>query len=150
MEHYQNTMPQLTINAPYGSNFVTIPDFFISRWKTLAVVERLFWQMGTCFSARCRCREVAVVGRFKKESCGTGKRRMDFPAGQKKVAVVERWPLVEVRQYTLQSKTNFRAKGLGHFELTIIETLIKTRRKSTTPSTKWFNVTGKHSQKWPI
>ena len=54
---------------------------------------------------------------------------MDFPAGQKKVAVVERWPLVEVRQYTLQSKKNFRAKGLGHFELTIIETLIKTRRQ---------------------
>ena len=60
--------------------------------------------MGTCFSGRCRCREVAVVGRFKKESYETGKRRMDFTAGQKKVAVVERWPLVEVRQYTLQSK----------------------------------------------
>ena len=33
----------------------------------LAVVERLFWQLGTCFSGRCRCREVAVVERFKKE-----------------------------------------------------------------------------------
>ena len=104
MEHYQNTMPQLIINAPYDSNFVTIPDFFISRWKTLAVVERLFWQMGTYFSGRCRCREVVVVGRFKKESYETGKRRMDFPAGQKKMAVVERWPLVKGRQYTLQSK----------------------------------------------
>ena len=36
----------------------------------LAVVERLFWQLGTRFSGRCRCREVAVV---------------------------ERWPLVEVQ-----------------------------------------------------
>ena len=136
MEHYQNTMPQLIINAPYGSNFVTIPDFFISRCKKLAVVERLFRQMGTCFSGRCRCREVAVVGRFKKESYETRKRRMDCPAGQKKVAVVERWRLVEVRLYTLQSKKNFLAKGLSHFELTIIETLFKTWRKSTTPSTK--------------
>ena len=55
---------------------------------------------------------MAVVGRFKKESYETGKRRMDFPAGQKKVAVVERWPLVEVRQYTLQSKKTFVLKGL--------------------------------------
>ena len=69
--------------------------------------------MGTYFSGRCRCREVVVVGRFKKESYETGKRRMDFPAGQKKVAVVERWPLVEVRQYTLpKAKKTFVLKGL--------------------------------------
>ena len=92
--------------------------------------------MGTYFSGRCRCREVVVVGRFKKESYETGKRLWTFRQDKKKMAVVERWPLVKGRQYTLQSKKNFRAKGLGHFELTIIETLIKTRRKSTTPSTK--------------
>ena len=40
--------------------------------------------MGTYFSGRCRCREVAVVGRFKKESYETRKRPMDCPAGQKK------------------------------------------------------------------
>ena len=33
----------------------------------LAVVERLFWQLGTHFSDRCRYREVAVVERFKQE-----------------------------------------------------------------------------------
>ena len=27
----------------------------------MAVVERLFWQLGTHFSGRCRCREVAVL-----------------------------------------------------------------------------------------
>ena len=42
---------------------------------------------------RCRCREVAVVERFKQE----------VMYGQKEVAVVERWPLVEVRLY-LESK----------------------------------------------
>ena len=62
----------------------------------LAVVERLFWQLGTHFSGRCHCREVAVVERFKQTlMCG-------LSAGTKKsgccreVAVVERWPLVEV------------------------------------------------------
>ena len=39
---------------------------------------------GDYFSGRCRCREVAVVGRFKKESYETRKRPMDCPAGQKK------------------------------------------------------------------
>ena len=67
----------------------------------LAVVERLFWQLGTHFSGRCRCREVAVVERFKQEvmyglSAGTKK------SGRcREVAVVERWPLVEVRLYNL-------------------------------------------------
>ena len=64
-----------------------------------AVVERLFWQLGTRFSGRCRCREVAVVERFKQElmyglSAGTKK-----SGRYREVAVVERWPLVEVRLY---------------------------------------------------
>ena len=63
----------------------------------LAVVERLFWQLGTSFSGRCRCREVAVVERFKQElmyglSAGTKKN-----GRYREVAVVGRWPLVEVR-----------------------------------------------------
>ena len=49
----------------------------------LAVVERLFWQLGTHFSAV----EVAVVERFKQEVM------YGLSAGTKKVAVVERWPL---------------------------------------------------------
>ena len=45
----------------------------------LAVVKRLFWQLGTRFSGRCRCREVAVVERFKQDlmygqSAGTKKK----------------------------------------------------------------------------
>ena len=44
----------------------------------LAVVERLFWQLGTRFGGHCRCTEVAVVERFKQElmyglSAGTKK-----------------------------------------------------------------------------
>ena len=55
------------------------------------------WQLGTHFSGRCRCREVAVVERFKQEvmyglSAGTKK------SGRcREVAIVERWPLMEVR-----------------------------------------------------
>ena len=72
---------------------------FTKKNCILAVVERLFWQLGTHFSGRCRCREVAVVERFKQELM------YGLSAGRKKsgrcreVAVVERWPLVEVRLY---------------------------------------------------
>ena len=34
MKHNQNTIPWVVINMPYWSIFVTIPDFFISHWKT--------------------------------------------------------------------------------------------------------------------
>ena len=72
---------------------------FLQKSTVLAFVERLFWQLGTHFSGRFRCREVAVVERFKQElmyglSAGTKK---SGPC--KEVAVVERWPLVEVRLY---------------------------------------------------
>ena len=72
---------------------------FSSVAGKLAVVERLFRQLGTRFSGRCRCREVAVVERFKQELL------YGLPAGTKKsgrcreVAVVERWPLKEVQLY---------------------------------------------------
>ena len=50
--------------------------------KKLAVVERLFWQLGTQFSSCCHCREVAIVEGSKQEPMHE----------QKKVGVVERWP----------------------------------------------------------
>ena len=56
-------MPRLIINAPYGSNFKTILDFFISRLggKKLAFVERLY------FGSRGHALEgVAVFWRFKQ------------------------------------------------------------------------------------
>ena len=37
------------IIGPYGSNFATIFDHFISQLKKLVVVERLLWQLGTPF-----------------------------------------------------------------------------------------------------
>ena len=37
------------IIGPYGSNFATIFDDFISQLKKLAVVESLLWQLGTPF-----------------------------------------------------------------------------------------------------
>ena len=72
---------------------------FSQKRTVLAVVDRLFSQLGMHFNGRCRCREVAVVERFKQElmyglSAGTKK------CGRcREVAVVERWPLVEVRLY---------------------------------------------------
>ena len=76
---------------------------FTKKRTVLAVVERLFWQLGTHFSGRCRCREVAVVERFKQElmyglSAGTKK------CGRcREVAVMERWPLVEVQLYKVKT-----------------------------------------------
>ena len=61
----------------------------------MAIVKRLFWQLGTHFSGRCHCREVVIVERFKRESM------YGQFVDQKLVAVVERWPLVEVRLYFL-------------------------------------------------
>ena len=70
---------------------------FLQKITVLADVERLFWQLGTHFSGRCRCREVAVVERFKQElmyGVSAGKKKF---GRYREVAVVERWPLVEVR-----------------------------------------------------
>ena len=58
------------MEAPYGSNFVTIHDFVSHLWKKkkkikTAVIERLSWQLGMQFSGRYRCREVAVRGGSK-------------------------------------------------------------------------------------
>ena len=85
MKHNQNTMPRLVINAPYGSNFVIIPDFFISRRKNWLLLRGYFGSWGHVSVA------VAVVERFKKELMYL------LAAETKKVAFVERWPLVEVR-----------------------------------------------------
>ena len=81
MKHNQNTMPRLVINAPYGSNFVIIPDFFISRRKNWLLLRGYFGSWGHVSVA------VAVVERFKKELMYL------LAAETKKVAVVERWPL---------------------------------------------------------
>ena len=51
-------LPQLIINVSYGSNFMTILDFFINCEKKNWPLSRLFWQLGTRFNDRCRCREV--------------------------------------------------------------------------------------------
>ena len=60
-------LPQLRSNAPYGVNFMSILTFS-SVAKRESIIERLFWQLGTCFSGHCRYGEVAVVERFKQES----------------------------------------------------------------------------------
>ena len=53
--------------------------------------------MRTRFSGQCHCREVAVVERFKQE----------VMYGTKKVAVLERWPLVEGRLYMERGTMRF-------------------------------------------
>ena len=44
--HNQNTIGASNHQRAYGSNFMIISDFFISRWKKLAVVERPFLAVG--------------------------------------------------------------------------------------------------------
>ena len=77
-------LPRLII-ALYGSNFATIFAHFISQLKNWALSRGYFGSRGHPLLA------VAVVKRFKQESM------YGLSGGPKKVAVVERWPLVEVR-----------------------------------------------------
>ena len=75
---------------------------FYKLTTVLAVVDRLFLQLGTHFSGCCRCKEVTVVERFKQELM------YGLSAGTKNVAVVEmeRWPLVEVRLHITRKVRN--------------------------------------------
>ena len=56
-----------TINHPCAMciKFHDYSWLFHQSIKKLAIVEGLFWQLGTCFSGHCHCREVAVVKKFK-------------------------------------------------------------------------------------
>ena len=76
-------LPRFIITAPYVANFMTILDFLISQLKKVAVVKRLFWQLGTRFSGRCRCREVAVVESWPLWRGGRCR----------EVAILDRWAL---------------------------------------------------------
>ena len=44
--HNQNTIGASNHQRAYGSNFMIIFDFFISRWKKLSVVKRSFLAVG--------------------------------------------------------------------------------------------------------
>ena len=61
MEHNQNTMLRLIINVLLSDQILW--PFLISHQslKKMAVLERLFWQLGTGFSGQCHCREVHVA-----------------------------------------------------------------------------------------
>ena len=88
LQHYKwNTIKirllRLVIHAPYGSNLMTNLDVFISRWKNWPLSRGYFGSWGHALVARG----------LNKSQC------MDCPPGQKKVAVVERWPLGKVPQY---------------------------------------------------
>ena len=49
--------------------FMTTLDCLVSHGKKMAIVEKLFWQLGTHFcSCRHCCREVVVVEMFDKNS----------------------------------------------------------------------------------
>ena len=65
MEHNQNTIPWLVINVPYGSIFVTIPDFFISHWKTGPLLRGYFASWWHILLVAIL---IAIVEQFKKES----------------------------------------------------------------------------------
>ena len=71
------------ISAPYGSNCLTIPDLFVSRWKNWPLWREFFGSWGRSAVA------VAVVERFKLEPM------YRLSAGPKKVVIVERWLLFD-------------------------------------------------------
>ena len=78
----------MIINAPYGSNFLTIPDLFVSRWKN--------WPLWRGFLAAGGRSAVVVadVERFKLEPMyrlSVGQKQSGYC---RQVAVVERWLLV--------------------------------------------------------
>ena len=66
-------LTKIVINAPYGSNFLTIPDLFVSRWKNWPLWRGFFGSWGRSAV------DVAVVERFKLEP----------------MYIVERWLLVD-------------------------------------------------------
>ena len=81
MEYNQNTIPWLVINVPYGSIFVTIPDFFISHWKTGRCWEVILPVDDTLYLVAILN---AVVEQFKKESMYrlfTGTKKLSFYRG---------------------------------------------------------------------
>ena len=79
MEHNQNTIAnhQRVIQIKFHDH----SWLFHQLLKRLTFVKRLFWQLGTCFSGHCCCREVTVTERFKQEAM------YGLSAGSKKVAV---------------------------------------------------------------
>ena len=60
MEHITITNHQRVIQIKFHDH----SWLFHRLLKKLAVVERLFGQLGTCFSGHCCCREVAITERF--------------------------------------------------------------------------------------
>lgn len=65
-------LTKIVINAPYGSNFLTIPDLFVSCWKNWPLWRGFFGSWGRSAV------DVAVVERFKLEPM------YRLSAGQKK------------------------------------------------------------------
>ena len=63
MEHNQNTIAPINHQRAIWIKFHDHSLRFHQLLKKPAVVERLFWELGTRFSGLCRCREVAVVER---------------------------------------------------------------------------------------
>ena len=54
--------PRLIIHKPYGSNFTTILDIFVSHWKNWLLSRGYFGSLGHALVA------IGVIERFKQES----------------------------------------------------------------------------------
>lgn len=81
------------MEVPCGSKFLTIPDFFVTRWKNWPLLRGYFGSWGRTVVA------VAVVERFRQGSMyGLSASRT------KKVAIIESWPLVQVWLYLFVPK----------------------------------------------
>ena len=88
----------------YESNIMTILDVFISRGKNWPLLKRLFWQLGTRCSGRCRCSEVWT--RFNVWTV----------CQDKKLVAVERWLLWSEVAFSAGSTVVLRGTNSAQFK----------------------------------
>ena len=87
MEHNQNKIAEINYLHAVRIKCGDHSWLFCQSLKKLAVVERLYWQLGTQFTAV----KLPLWRGLNKSQC------MNYPPGQKKVVVVERLLLVKVQ-----------------------------------------------------
>ena len=75
----KNTIPAINHQQAIWIKFHDHSWLFHQSLKKLAFVERLFWQFGTHFCGRCRCRKVST----RSSQC------MDCPPALKKRALIK-------------------------------------------------------------
>ena len=84
--------------------------------------------MGTRFSGRCCCREVAVVKRFKQESM------YELSAGTKKEAVVERFKQESMYELSAGTKERGRCREVAQVSVLLTRTSVRAETSQGHPT----------------